>query len=142
MVLGTEPGGVLDVLRRLVLSGLGGNMGTGNQYVSWIHEEDFCLAIEWLISRQDFRGVVNLAAPNPIPNRELMEMLRKACGKSFGLPAARWMLEIGAFFMRTETELIIKSRRVVPGRLLESGFEFRFPGLEQALADLLPKMKK
>lgn len=142
MVLGTEPSGVLDVLRRLVLSGLGGNMGTGNQYVSWINEQDFCRAIEWLISRQDFRGVVNLAAPNPIPNRELMERLRKACGRSFGLPAARWMLEIGAFFMRTETELIIKSRRVVPGRLLESGFEFRFPGLEQALADLLPKMKK
>ena len=142
MVLGTQAGSVLDVLRRLVRSGLGGHMGTGNQYVSWIHEHDFCRGIEWLISRQDFHGVVNLAAPNPISNRELMKTLRYACSKSFGLPAAGWMLEIGAFFMRTETELIIKSRRVVPGRLLESGFEFRFPGLEKALADLLPEMKK
>jgi uncharacterized protein len=142
MVLGTQTGSVLDVLRRLVRSGLGGHMGTGKQYVSWIHEVDFCRAIEWLISQQEFRGVVNLAAPSPIPNRELMKTLRRACSKSFGLPAARWMLEIGAFFMRTETELIIKSRRVVPGRLIESGFEFRFGGLEKALADLLPKMNK
>jgi uncharacterized protein (TIGR01777 family) len=142
MVLGTQAGTVLDVLRRLVRSGLGGQMGSGNQYVSWIHEQDFCRSIEWLITRQDFRGVVNLAAPNPIPNRELMKALRRACGKSFGLPATRWMLEIGAFFMRTETELIIKSRRVVPGRLLEFGFAFRFPRLDEALADLLPEMKK
>jgi uncharacterized protein (TIGR01777 family) len=142
MVLGTQAGTVLDVLGRLVRSGLGGRMGTGRQYVSWIHEEDFCRAIEWLISQKDFCGVVNLAAPNPVPNRELMATLRSAYGKSFGLPAARWMLEVGAFFMRTETELIIKSRRVVPGRLLESGFDFRFPKLEEALTDLLPKMKK
>ena len=142
MVLGTQAGGVLDVMRRLVRAGLGGRMGSGRQYVSWIHEEDFCRTIEWLISQQDFCGAVNLAAPNPISNRELMSKLRTACAKSFGLPAARWMLEIGAFFMRTETELIIKSRRVVPGRLLASGFEFRFPSLESALAELLPRMLK
>jgi uncharacterized protein len=142
MVLGTQAGTVLDVLRRLVRFGLGGRMGTGRQYVSWIHEEDFCRAIAWLISQKNFCGAVNLAAPNPVPNRQLMATLRSACGKSFGLPAAQWMLEVGAFFMRTETELIIKSRRVVPGRLLESGFDFRFSKLKDALADLLPKMKK
>jgi uncharacterized protein (TIGR01777 family) len=142
MVLGTQAGSVLDVLHRLVNVGLGGQMGTGKQYVSWIHEEDFCRAIDWLISKQELRGPVNLCAPNPVPNRELMVTLRRIYSKSFGLPAARWMLEIGAFFMRTETELIIKSRRVVPGRLPQSGFEFRFPRLEAALADLLPKMRK
>jgi NAD dependent epimerase/dehydratase family enzyme len=142
MVLGTQAGGVLDVLHRLVLIGLGGHMGTGKQYVSWIHEEDFCHAIDWLISKHEFRGPVNLSAPNPVPNRELMATLRSISGKAFGLPATRWMLEIGAFFMRTETELIIKSRRVVPARLLESGFDFRFARLEEALADLLPRMEE
>jgi uncharacterized protein (TIGR01777 family) len=140
MVLGSESGGVLHVLRRLVRAGLGGHMGNGRQYVSWIHEEDFCRAIEWLISNENVHGAVNLAAPNPVPNRRLMASLRGACGKSFGLPATLWMLKIGAFFMRTETELIIKSRRVIPGRLLASGFNFRFPGLEEALADLLSRM--
>jgi uncharacterized protein (TIGR01777 family) len=140
MVLGTQAGGVLHVLRRLVRVGLGGHMGTGNQYVSWIHEEDFCRAIEWLICQENFCGAVNLASPNPVPNRQLMASLRRACGRSMGLPAALWMLEMGAFFMRTETELIIKSRRVVPGRLLAAGFNFRFPGLEEALANLLPGM--
>jgi uncharacterized protein (TIGR01777 family) len=142
MVLGTQAGSVLDVLRRLVVVGLGGQIGTGKQYVSWIHEEDFCRAIDWLISKQELRGPVNLCAPHPVPNRELMATLRGISGKSFGLPAARWMLEIGAFFMRTETELIIKSRRVVPGRLLQSGFAFRFARLKEALADLLPKIEE
>jgi hypothetical protein len=140
MVLGTQAGTVLHVLSRLVRRGLGGQMGNGKQYVSWIHELDFCRAIEWLISRQDIRGPMNVTGPNPLPNRELMRALRKACGKSFGLPAARWMLEIGAFVMQTETELIIKSRRVVPGRLLAAGFDFCFPEMEEALNDLLPKM--
>jgi len=142
MVLGTEVGSVLDVLRSLVLVGLGGRMGAGKQYVSWIHEEDFCRAIDWLISKQEFRGPVNVSAPNPVPNRELMATLRSICGKAFGLPATRWMLEFGAFFMRTETELILKSRRVVPGRLLQSGFDFRFARLEEALTDLVPRMEE
>jgi uncharacterized protein (TIGR01777 family) len=140
MVLGTQAGTVLHVLSRLIRSGLGGQMGNGKQSVSWIHESDFCRAIEWLIAREDLRGPINVTAPNPVPNHDMMRTLRSACGKSFGLPATRWMLEIGAFVMQTETELIIKSRRVVPGRLLASGFEFRFPRLEGALSDLLPKM--
>jgi hypothetical protein len=135
MVFGAE-GGVFPVLRRLARFGLGGKMGTGKQFVSWIHEEDFCRAIEWLIEREDLRGPVNLAAPNPLTNAEMMRAVRNACGAAFGLPATEWMLEIGAFFLRTETELILKSRRVAPGKLLASGFQFRFPNLENALRDL------
>lgn len=142
MVLGTQAGTVLEVLSRLVRFGLGGQMGNGKQYVSWIHEADFCRAVEWLISREDLRGPINVTAPNPIPNRELMRALRDVSGKSFGLPAMRWMLEYGALVMGTETELILKSRRAVPGKLLESGFNFHFPKLEEALADLLPRMLK
>ncbi len=142
MVIGTQAGTVLDVLTTLVRFGLAGQMGNGKQYVSWIHKLDFCRAIEWLISQEDMRGPINVTAPEPVPNRDLMRALRNACGKSFGLPATRWMLEYGAFAMRTETELILKSRRVVPGKLLESGFNFHFPKLEEALADLVPRMLK
>ena len=129
-------GGVFPVLRRLARFGLGGKMGSGRQFVSWIHVEDFCRAVEWLIARDDLSGAVNLAAPNPLPNRDTMLLLREACGARFGLPATEWMLEVGAFFIRTETELIIKSRRVVPGRLLSSGFKFQFPELSGALKNL------
>jgi uncharacterized protein (TIGR01777 family) len=135
LVLGAE-GGVFPVLRRLARFGLGGRMGSGKQFVSWIHVEDFCRAIEWLSARDDLSGPVNLAAPNPLPNREMMRLLRETCGVPFGLPATDWMLEIGAFFLRTETELILKSRRVVPGRLLASGFQFQFPKLDEALKNL------
>ena len=135
MVFGTESG-VFPVLRRLARFGLGGRMGSGRQFVSWIHEEDFCRAIEWIIEREDLTGPINLAAPNPLTNAEMMRLVRKECGAPFGLPAAEWMLEIGAFFLRTETELIIKSRRVVPGKLLTSGFQFHFPQLEDALRNL------
>ena len=95
--------------------------------MSWIHYEDFIAAVRWLIDRGDIQGVVNLAAPNPLPNADFMRVLRESCSIPFGLPANRWMLEIGACFMRTETELILKSRRVVPARLLERGFTFTYP---------------
>jgi len=129
-------GGIFPVLRRLARFGLGGKMGTGRQWVSWIHEEDFCRAIEWIIEHENLNGPVNLAAPNPLTNAEMMRLVRKECGAPFGLPATEWMLEIGAFFLRTETELIVKSRRVVPGKLLTSGFQFHFPQLEDALRNL------
>jgi hypothetical protein len=136
MVLGPGQGGVFRVLRRLVRLGLGGHMASGSQFVSWIHEEDFCRAICWLVDREELSGPVNLVAPGPVPNRELMRAFRRVCGVPFGLPATRWMLELGASLLRTETELVIKSRRVTPARLLASGFEFRFPELEEALRDL------
>lgn len=136
MVLGTGRNSVFPVVRRLARLGLGGKMASGRQFVSWIHEEDFCRAVEWLIVRDDLSGPVNLAAPNPITNAGMMRILRRLCGALFGVSATQWMLEAGAFFLRTETELIIKSRRVTPGRLLASGFEFRFETFEEAVSDL------
>jgi hypothetical protein len=140
MVFGAGSG-VFPVLRRLARFGLGGKLGTGRQYVSWIHVEDFCRAIEWLIEREDLSGPVNLAAPNPLTNAEMMRLVRETCGAPFGLPATEWMLEIGAFFLRTETELILKSRRVVPGKLLASGFHFHFSEFENALRNLEQRKK-
>jgi hypothetical protein len=136
MVFAAEPGSVVPVLRRLVRLGLGGSMAGGRQYVAWIHQEDFCRAVEWILEHPALRGPVNVAAPNPLTNREMMAVFRQVCGRSIGLPAARWMLEIGAFVMRTETELMIKSRRVVPAKLLDSGFQFRFPTLQGALEEI------
>jgi uncharacterized protein len=136
MIFGTGEGGVFRVLRRLARWGLGGSMGGGQQYVAWIHEADYCRAVQWLVQREDFSGAVNLVAPNPLTNREMMRTLRGAFGAPFGLPATRWMLEIGAFFLRTETELMIKSRRVVPARLLREGFEFRYPRMEEAAREI------
>lgn len=136
MVLGRGKNSVFPVLRRLARVGLGGRMGNGRQFVSWIHEEDFCRAIDWLLEHEGVSGVVNLAAPNPVTNAEMMRAFRKMCGILIGLPASRWMLEVGAFFLRTETELIIKSRRVISGRLMAAGFQFRFPRLEDALPAL------
>ena len=92
-------------------------------------------AIRWLIDH-DIEGPVNIAAPNPLPNAEFMRALRQAWGTSIGLPATKWMLEIGARILKTETELILKSRRVFPGRLLQEGFTFEFPEWPAAARDL------
>lgn len=136
MTMSPDSGGVFDTLRRLVRIGLGGTAGDGKQFVSWIHYEDFVAAVYWLIEHDKVSGAVNLAAPNPLPNREFMRLLREASGAGFGLPAFGWMLEIGAMFLRTETELILKSRRVIPARLLEQGFSFRYPNWEDAALQL------
>src|SRR6185369_5382345 len=127
---------VFDTLLGLARHGLGGSAGGGRQFMSWIHYEDVIAAVRWLIDRDDVAGVVNVASPHPLPNAAFMRTLREACGISFGLPASRWMLEIGAVFLRTETELILKSRRVVPARLLASGFTFRFPMWRDAAVNL------
>ena len=140
MTMGPDAGGVFETLVGLVRRGLGGSAGSGRQYVSWIHYEDFIVAVRWLI-KHDVAGIVNIASPNPLPNAEFMRLLRDACGVPFGLPAANWMLEIGAAFMRTETELILKSRRVVPARLLEHGFRFAFPNWKDAAPDLYRQLK-
>jgi len=136
MVFSRTPGGVFHVLRRLTRFGLGGKMGPGRQFVSWIHETDFCRSVEWLIDHDEIAGPVNLAGPNPVPNREMMRLFRKSCGMPFGLPHPNLLLQFGAWLLRTETELVIKSRRVVPRRLLESGFEFRFHDLQSTIVDL------
>jgi uncharacterized protein (TIGR01777 family) len=136
MTMSPDPGGIFDTLLGLVRRGLGGRAGDGRQYVSWIHHADFVDAVRFLVGRDDVSGAVNLASPHPLPNAEFMRALREAAGVRVGLPAARWMLEVGAVFMRTETELLLKSRRVVPGRLLASGFPFRFPHWAQAAREL------
>lgn len=141
MVLGEGRNSVYPMLRQLARLGLGGRMGDGRQFVSWIHETDFCRAVECLMTRHDFDGRVNICAPNPVTNAEMMAMVRETCGASWGLPATKWMLEVGAFMLRTETELIIKSRRVQPRRLLESGFNFQFPNLKPALEQLEENME-
>lgn len=136
MTMSPDPGGIFDVLLRLVRFGLGGTPGDGRQYVSWIHDRDFVAAVQWLIARDEIAGPVNLAAPGPLPFCDFFAELRRAWGIRFGLPATRWMLELGAFLMRTETELVLKSRRVVPGLLLARGFEFAFPDWRSAADDL------
>jgi NAD dependent epimerase/dehydratase family enzyme len=104
--------------------------------MSWIHDTDFVRAIYWLIAHENLEGAVNLSSPDPLPNAEFMRVLREAWGTRVGLPASKWMLEIATFFMRTETELILKSRRVIPGRLLQDAFEFKFADWPEAARDL------
>jgi uncharacterized protein (TIGR01777 family) len=132
MTMSVDEGSVFDVLSGLAKKGLGGKLGSGKQYISWIREHDFCRALQFLINREDLSGAVNLASPNPLPQAEFARILREAWGIKIGLPAPVWMLEIGTRLMRTESELVLKSRRVVPTRLLEAGFEFDFPDWESA----------
>jgi uncharacterized protein (TIGR01777 family) len=136
MTMSPDRNGVFDVLLGLVRRGLGGRSGDGKQFISWIHEVDFIAAVEWLIQHDEMSGAVNISAPEPLPNAEFMRTLREAWGVRFGLPTTRWMVELGAWAMRTESELVLKSRRVVPERLLESRFAFRFPSWPDAASDL------
>jgi uncharacterized protein len=141
MVMSRERGGIFDVLHRQARVGLAGSWGSGRQYMSWIHGTDFARAVEFLIERENLTGAVNLAAPLPLPNSEFLSVLRCACGARLGLRSTEWMLKIGAFVLRTETELLLKSRRVVPGILLENGFEFLFPAWPEAARDLVQKFR-
>lgn len=129
-------GGAFDILLSLVRHGLGGAAGDGRQYVSWIHARDFTRAVRWLIDQPHIDGAVNLAAPEPVPNAAFMRALREAWGIRAGLPSPAWLLEIGVRLLRTETELVLKSRRVVPARLLADGFTFDFPSWPAAARDL------
>jgi uncharacterized protein len=142
LTLSPDPGGIFDTLLKLVRFGLGGTAASGKQYISWIHERDFVRAINWLIEHEELSGPINIASPNPLPNREFMRTLREAYGMPFGLPAFEWQLALGAFLMRSETELILKSRRVVPRLLTESGFQFEFPDWKDAAADLCERWRK
>ncbi|MFY4719806.1 TIGR01777 family oxidoreductase [Streptomyces sp. LaBMicrA B280] len=142
MVMSPDPGGVFAVLSGLTRLGLGGPVAGGAQYVSWIHEHDFVRAVEFLMDREDLTGPVNLAAPHPLPQRAFMRALRSAWGVPVGLPATRWMAEIGAFALRSDTELLLKSRRVVPGRLTEAGFAFRYPQWPGAADELVRRARE
>lgn len=141
MTMSPDRGGVFDVLLGMVRRGLGGRVGDGKQYVSWIHDRDFIRAVDWLIDKE-ISGPVNLSSPEPLPNEELMRDLRQAWGIRFGLPSIRWMVEIGTWALRTESELVLKSRKVVPGRLLDAGFEFSFPRWSEAALDLCQRWRR
>ena len=135
------PGNAFAVLSNLARIGLGGRQGNGRQWVSWIHEEDFARAVEFLIARDDLEGPINIASPNPEHNRDFMAILRETWDMPNSIPAPALVLELAAFFMRTETELVLKSRRVVPTRLLEAGFHFEFPNWAHAAEDLVRKWR-
>jgi len=141
MVMSPDRGGIFDVLLGLARAGLGGPIASGQQFVSWIHDRDFARAVALLLERDDLTGPVNLAAPSPLPQRDFMAALRAAWGVRLGLPATKWMVGIGAFFLRTDPELTLKSRRVVPGRLLDAGFAFEFPAWPDAARDLASRRR-
>lgn len=143
MVMSPDSSGIFDHLIRMVRWGLGGASGPGTQYISWIHDVDFIRAIEFLIEREYLEGAINVASPCPVTNREFMCTLRRAyCTSYIGLPAPTWALQLGAVLMRTEPELILKSHRVVPKRLLDGGFEFHFPTWRAACQDLIPRWRE
>lgn len=142
MTMSPDRGGIFDVMLGLVRKGLGGTAGNGRQYISWIHEKDFVNAVYFLIARDELEGPINIASPYPVPNREFMQILRNAWGMPIGLPANRLMLEAGAILLRTETELVLKSRRVVPKRLTDAGFEFEFPYWQEAAEDLCRRRRR
>jgi NAD dependent epimerase/dehydratase family enzyme len=142
VALSATPASAFAVLSRLVRLGLGGKQGSGRQFVPWIHESDYARAVEFLMAREDMDGAFNLAAPNPLPNREFMAALREAWDVPNGLPAPRLAIEIGAFFLRTAPELVLESCRAVPGRLLDAGFEFEFPLWPDAAEDLVRQWRQ
>jgi uncharacterized protein len=136
MVMSPVPGATFAILRRLTRLGLGGTIAGGRQFMSWVHHRDVERAVAWLLDRDDLAGVVNVAAPEPLPQRDFMRALRSAVGVPFGAPATAGMLELATVVHRTDSELLLKSRRVVPGRLLAAGFRFDFPRWPEAAADL------
>jgi NAD dependent epimerase/dehydratase family enzyme len=131
-----DRGGAFDILRRMAKLGLGGPIAGGRQYMSWLHETDLARALTFLLDNE-LSGPVNLAAPHPLPQRDFARALRQAVGMPIGLPSTKWMTELGAFALRSDTELLLKSRHVVPGRLLKAGFTFEFPEWQQAAVDLV-----
>jgi uncharacterized protein (TIGR01777 family) len=142
IVLSPVPGNAFGILSNLVRAGLGGKQGSGRQFVSWIHDHDFARAVEFLIARDELTGPINIASPNPLPNREFMAALRDAWEMPNGLPAPSPLIELAAFILRTESELVLKSRRVIPTRLVEAGFPFDFPTWPDAAQDLVTRWRR
>lgn len=136
LVLGKKEG-VFPRLRNLVCCGLGGKQGKGKQWVSWIHEADVVNMIEWVSTHESIEGIINCTAPTPLKNKEFMEVIRKGLNVPVGLSSPSWMLELGAMIIRTETELILKSRWVLPRKILKTGFHFQFPEAKDAIHNLI-----
>ncbi len=142
MAITLGPGGVLIPYFNLLKFGLGGKQGSGKQMYSWIHIDDTCRMIEWVINHSEMEGTYNCCSPNPVTNEMFMKTLRTATGYSVGLPAYEWMLKMGAALIGTETELVLKSRWVVPTKIMEAGFQFRYATLQDAFADILSKVPR
>lgn len=132
IVLGKN-GGAFPKFKQITKFGLGGKQGRGNQMMSWIHISDFCEAVNFIIEDENFKGAINITAPEPLTNENMMKQLRKKLQVQFGIPSPVWLLEIASIFIRTETELMLKSRNVYPEILLENGFEFKYKNFNQAL---------
>ncbi len=142
VVLSPDHGGIFDTLLTLTRRGLGGRAGSGHQYVSWIHEADFVRAIEWIMAHEHLADVVNVASANPLPNAGFMRELREASHTPIGLSSPEWLIALGAVLLRTEPELVLKSRRVIPGKLVASGFSFTYPTWPQAATDLCERSRQ
>lgn len=139
MAITLGPGGVMIPYFNLLKYGLGGRQGNGKQMYSWVHIEDSCRMIEWLAENNELEGTYNCCSPLPVTNNNFMQTLRKAAGHAFGLPAFEWMLNIGAALIGTETELILKSRWVLPTRIQATGFRFKYALLQDAMQDIISK---
>ena len=139
--LQSPAGNAFVIFSNLIRAGLGGAQGNGRQFVSWVHELDFARAVEFLLARDDLDGPINIASPHPLTNREFIAALRDAWDVPNGLPIPTPILALGAFFLRTETELALKSRRVIPTRLLNAGFQFEFPTWPEAAEDLVHRWR-
>jgi uncharacterized protein len=142
MVMSPDASGIFRQFLLLVRVCLGGAAGNGKQYMSWIHDQDFARAMDYLIEHEEMEGVVNVTAPAPLPNRDFMRAIREAWGIGFGLPAYEWMLGVATLVQRTESELLLKSRRVIPGRLVAHGFQFEFPTWPEAARDLVRRVRE
>jgi uncharacterized protein (TIGR01777 family) len=133
--------GVMTRLSKLVKFGLGGHQGNGQQMFSWIHDQDFARITEFCLSNTTIQGSYNCVSPNPIKNTCLMDSLRKYYKVSIGIPAPAWLLTIGALLIGTETELLLKSRWVIPTKLLNAGYQFKYPTIEDALSEICSSKK-
>jgi len=136
IVLGKD-GGALQPMINITKLGLGGKQGSGHQKFSWIHEDDFVQIIDFCIKNNTLSGAINVVSPHPSDNKTVMQLLRKTLNIPFGIPSNKVLLEIGAFLINTETELLLKSRNVIPKRLLEQGYTFAYDDLEIALKELV-----
>lgn len=136
IVLGSSDGAFPRLLN-LVKLGMGGKQGSGEQYISWVHEQDAVACTEFLLTHDDITGAVNCTAPQPVKNKDFMGALRKAWGIPFGLPAPAWLLQIGLAIIGSEMELILKSRWVMSKRLIDAGYQFQFNEVEYAIDDIL-----
>jgi len=142
MAITLGPGGILIPYFNLLKFGLGGKQASGKQMYSWVHIEDTCRMIEWICDHKEINGTYNSSSPNPVTNEEFMRIFRKVTGHIIGLPAYKWMSQIGALLIGTEPELVLKSRWVLPTRILETGFLFKHSLLEEALSDIISKVPR